>query len=425
MLKEKDYEKIIDILKEELVPAAGCTEPIAIAFGAAVARIVLGGFPESINVKCSGNLIKNVKGVVVPNSGNLKGIKASAIMGIVCGDPDKKMEVIDNATDKDRALVKQLLEDNYCSVDYLPGDATLKLVITAKLKDNYSQVTIMHSHTNIVKIEKNGEILFERNCDEKDFTSVFRNRTILSIKNIMEFAQTVEIGKIASFIKRQIDLNIKIAKEGLSGKYGIGIGKMLISSKDVDVFTKAKAFAAAGSEARMSGCSKAVIINSGSGNQGITTSVPVIIYTREMGYNDEKLYRALLISNLIAIRLKSRTGRLSALCGAIGAACGAGCALTYLSGGNIMQIEETIMNTLGNVFGIVCDGAKPSCALKITSVLDAAFMAHELSMHSKVLDINTGILRENIEKTIDSLDKIAIKGMKETDNIIIQQMMKS
>jgi len=422
MLKKGDYKNIIDILEEELVPAAGCTEPIAIAYGAAIARKILGSFPENIIVKCSGNLIKNVKGVVVPNSGNLKGIRVSAIMGIVCGNPDKKLEVINSATDEDRALVKQLLEDNYCSVDYIPGEATLKLVVTAVLKDNYSQVTIMHGHTNIVRIEKNGELLFDCDCDEKDFISVFKDRTILSIKNIVEFAEKVELEKVESIINKQIECNMEIAKEGLSGEYGIGVGRMLFSSKNVDVFTKAKAFAAAGSEARMNGCNKTVIINSGSGNQGMVASLPVIIYAREMGYSEDKLYRALLISNCITIRLKSKIGRLSALCGAIGAACGTGCALTYLSGGNIIQMEATIINIIGNVFGIVCDGAKSSCALKIISVLDAAFMAHELAMNLKVLDINTGILKEDIERTIDSFDKLATEGMKKMDDVILQIM---
>lgn len=421
MEKKKLYDQYIQILNEELITAFGCTEPIAIAYAAAVAKEYLDAFPDSVEIDASGNILKNVKSVVVPNSGGLHGIEASALMGIVCGDPEKKLQVIDHATDEDREKVRKLLDQRFCIVQRCPTKASLKIILTLKSGEDYVSVTILHIHTNITKIEKNGEILFEGKNVDENYTEPLTDRSVLNLDDIISFAKEVDIERVKPLLENQIVKNMMIAKIGIENSWGAQVGKTLYQDQH-DVFSKARAMAAAGSDARMSGCSMPVVINSGSGNQGITVSVPVIVYAQEMGIPYEKMLRALIISNLFAIRIKSGMGRLSAFCGAVSASCGSGVAITYMAGGDYNQMSDTAINLLGNVSGIVCDGAKPSCAAKIASSLDAAFLAHRLAMKGLAFHGGDGIIKDTINHTIQAVSRMESEGMKQTDTVILDIM---
>lgn len=422
MDKEK-YSSYIAILREELVPALGCTEPIAIAFAAAKAREVLGHFPDKVIVMCSSNIIKNAKSVVVPNTGNLKGIKASALAGVIAGDASKEMQVLDGISQKDIEMMAEWMNTGMCEVEMLENDAGLHIVVQAYHKAEHASVEIAHTHTNITKIEKNGQVLFERELAKGNFNAQLSDRSVLTVKEIYEFAGTVNLGAIEELLDRQIEYNLAIANEGLTGKYGVNIGRMLLECLGDSVFTKIRAYAAAGSEARMTGCSLPVITNSGSGNQGMTASLPVIIYAREKGIEKDRMYRALILANLITIHQKTGLGRLSAYCGAVSAACGGGTGITYLEGGSLEQIERTITNILANVSGIVCDGAKTSCAAKIASSLDAAIMAHCLAMRNVSFEADTGIIKETVENTISAVGRLGREGMRETDVEVLKIML--
>ncbi|QTL97431.1 serine dehydratase subunit alpha family protein [Iocasia frigidifontis] len=421
-LKEREIGDYINILKEELIPALGCTEPIAIAYAAAKAREVLNQEPIEVEVKCSGNIFKNVKGVIVPNSGNLKGIKAAAVIGVIGGKAEKKLEVLSNVAEEDIKETKRLLKTNYCSVKLLKSKADLHIIVSVRSKTDTALVELIETHTNIIKIKNNGKIIFN-----KPFIKKNNNNSIecspLTVKKIIQFADTVSIKEVEKIIERQIDLNSKISKAGLTNKYGMNIGLNLIKYRGDNIKTRAKAFAAAGSDARMNGCLLPAVINSGSGNQGITTSLPVIEYAKYLKVEKEVLIRALIISNLIAIHIKEKIGRLSAFCGAVSAACGSGAAITYLYNGTYEQISSTIINTLGNVSGIICDGAKPSCAAKIASAVDAAIMAHDLTMSNQTIQVGDGIIQNDIEKTIDVIGHIGGNGMKKTDETILEAML--
>ena len=392
-MEQKKYSDYLQILKEELVPAMGCTEPIAIAYAAAKAREVLGKMPEKVIAKCSGNIIKNAMCVTVPNTGDLVGIKASSIIGVLAGDSSKELDI------------------------------QLHIVMEVYNGNESALVEIKYAHNNISKVIKNGEVLFEGNEDPSKYLGVFIDRSILNVNDIFEFANTVDIKHIKELLDMQINYNIAIAKEGLNGEYGVGIGKMLMKCYPNSIITKLKVYAAAASEARMSGCSLPVMTNSGSGNQGMATSIPVIIYAKEKGLTEEELYRGLVFSNLITIHQKTGIGRLSAFCGAVSAGCASGAAITYLEGGTLEQINKTVTNTLANISGIVCDGAKASCAAKIATSVDAGMMAHYLAMEDKSYVANTGILKENIEKTITAVGRLGKEGMKETDKEILEIML--
>lgn len=420
--KEK-YLAYLQILQEELVPALGCTEPIAIAYAAAKAREVLGNFPDKLIVKCSGNIIKNAKSVVVPNTGSLKGIKASAIMGIVAGDSSKGLEVLSKVTQDDIEKVNKLLETELCSIEIIPDDANLHIIINAMFGEECSLVEIIHTHTNISRIEKNNTVIFERRFEKDNYNSALSDRSILNVKDILEFANTLNIDDIKELLMKQINYNLQIAEEGLANKYGVNIGKMILENYGDNVVTRIRAYAAAGSDARMSGCSMPVVTNSGSGNQGMTTSLPVVIYAKEKKISEEKMLRALVLSNLITIHQKSGIGRLSAYCGAVSAACGSGAGITYIDGGTLEQIEKTITNTIVNVSGIVCDGAKESCAAKIASSLDAAMMGHFLAMKNVCFEVDCGIVKESVEETISAVGRLARKGMKDTDIEVLKIML--
>ena len=424
MMDTKLYTDYLKILKEELVPAMGCTEPIAIAYAAAKAREILGKRPKHTVVKCSGNIIKNARCVTVPNTGDLKGIEASAIVGIVAGKPEKELEVISEVEPWAIEETAKLLNEDYCKVELLDTVVSLHIIVEVYTDEEEASVEIKHTHTNITKITKNQEILLEVGETPDKYLGVLSDRSILSVENIFDFANTVAIEDVKDLLDQQIAYNIQIAEEGLKGTYGLGIGKVLLNASPKKCTqTKIKAYAAAASEARMSGSALPVVTNSGSGNQGMTSSIPVIVYAREKGLSQEALYRGLTFSNLITIHQKTLIGRLSAFCGAVSAACASGAGITYLSGGSIEQIKMTITNTLANVAGIVCDGAKPSCAAKIASSLDGAMMAHHLAMVDKAYEANTGILKKDIEATIAAIGRLGKYGMYETDKEILNIML--
>lgn len=416
------YDNYVKILKHELVPALGCTEPIAIAFASAKAVQVLGEFPERIEMDCSGNIIKNVKGVTVPNSGGMKGIDAAAVLGAVGGDAERELEVLESITPEHIERAKELVDRKICTCNLVDGVENLYITARVIKGDQTAEVTIVSHHTNIIKIVKNGEALLDRPV-EAESEEAGTDKTKLTVKDILEFADEVKIEDIEEVISRQVELNSAIAQEGLDNNYGAQIGKTLMHVWGKSVTTRACARATAGSDARMGGCSLPVVINSGSGNQGMTVSLPVIVYAEEWEVSREKMYRALVVSNLIAIHQKHYIGSLSAYCGAVSAACGAGAGITYMYGGSYEQVSLTIINTLGNVGGIVCDGAKPSCAAKIASSVDAALIAFHLSLQNKSFLPGEGIIKGDIEETIKSMGYIGRVGMRSTDTEILNVMI--
>lgn len=417
------YKNYLDILKQELVPALGCTEPIAIACAAAKARRLLGSFPESLEMKLSGNIIKNVKGVTVPNSGGLKGIDIAAVLGMVGGNADKALEVLEEITPEHIARAKELASRGICTYSLAENVPNLYISAKAVCGGHYAEVVIAHQHTNIIKMEKDGEVLLDRTQEAEEKTDDTVDRSRLTVKDILDFADQVRIEDIEEIISRQIRLNTAISQEGLDNNYGAQIGKTLMHVWGKSATTRACARAAAGSDARMGGCSMPVVINSGSGNQGITVSLPVIVYAEEWEVSRDKLYRSLVVSNLIAVHQKYYIGSLSAYCGAVSAACGAGAGITYMYGGTYEQVSLTIINTLGNVGGIVCDGAKPSCAAKIASSVDAALMAFHLSIQNKSFLPGEGLIKGDVEETIKSMGYIGRVGMKTTDTEILNVMI--
>ena len=422
-MKKDKYNDYLQILKEELVPAMGCTEPIAIAYAAAKARDVLGKMPEKVIAKCSGNIIKNAMCVTVPNTGELVGIKASAIIGILAGNSSKELEVISEVKKEHILEANRLMSEEYCFVERLYTDIQLHIIMELYSGDDNAIVEIKYAHNNISKIIKNGQILFEGNQDPSKYLGVFIDRSILNVNDIFDFANNVDINDVKRLLDKQIEYNITIAEEGLKGEYGVGIGKMLMKCYPNSIVTKLKVYAAAASEARMSGSSLPVMTNSGSGNQGMAASIPVIVYAREKGLSEEQLYRGLIFSNLMTIHQKTGIGRPSAFCGAVSAGCASGAAITYLEGGTLEQINKTVTNTLANISGIVCDGAKASCAAKIATSVDASMMGHYLAMEDQGYSPKTGILKESIEETITAVGRLGKEGMKETDKEILDIML--
>lgn len=415
-------EDYIKILESELVPAMGCTEPIALAYGGARARGILGGMPEKVIAKCSGNIIKNVRCVTIPNSKGLVGIEAGVLLGIAGGNAGKQMEVLEDVSDADIEKAKEMLKKGVCKVEFLDSPSVLHIILELYTEEHSAVVEIRDGHTNITSIRKDGKELLEGAAKfEHDDTD--ERKVILNMENIKEFADTVELSKVQHLIERQITCNMAIANEGMKGGYGLGLGKLLVESYPDTTLNQMKAYAAAGSEARMGGCDLPVIINSGSGNQGIASSVPVVVYARIKQVDQETLYRSLVFSNLLTIYQKTYIGKLSAFCGAVSASCASGAALTYMVGGTLDQIKMTVENTLANIPGIICDGAKISCAAKIATSLDAAIMAHNLAMKNKVYAPYTGILQEDTPETISCVGYIGKEGMKQTDKEILKIMI--
>lgn len=419
-MKSPHYRNYIRILEHELIPALGCTEPIAIAYAAAKARAVLGCEPKHIEIRCSGNIIKNVKGVTVPNSGGLVGIEAAAILGAICGSADSELEVLESVKAEDIARCKTLMEEKLCSVTLVKDVDNLYVVAYLTAGEHSAAVSVVNRHTLITCIEKDGEVIFRNNIAKAEERA--EDYSGLNVRSILDFADEVDIEDVRHIIAPQIELNSAIAREGMRGNYGASVGYTMLQVFGDNVRTRACAMAAAGSDARMGGCALPVIINSGSGNQGMTVCLPVIEYAKDLKVSEEKLYKALVLSNLIAIHLKKYIGSLSAFCGAVSAASAAGAGITYLFGGDYEEIGYTIVNTLGNVGGIVCDGAKASCAAKIASAVHAAIISHYMGSHERVFRAGEGFVKDDLEATIRSMGYIGRVGMKETDEEILNVM---
>ena len=417
------YSAYINILKEELVPAMGCTEPIALAYCAAKAREVLGAMPDKVVVGASGSIIKNVKSVIVPNTDHMKGIPAAAIAGIVAGDPSKELEVIAQVTPEEIAGMHSFMENVPVLVEHVDNGLTFEIIVTLWKGEEYAKVRIVNYHTNIVLIEKNGEVLMEVEV-EGEGESGLTDRSVLNMADILDFAESVDVNDIRDVLSRQIQYNTAIAEEGLRGDYGSNIGRMLLDFYgDRSVITRAKAMAAAGSDARMNGCELPVIINSGSGNQGMTTSLPVIEYAKELKVSEEKLYRALAVANLVTIHQKTSIGRLSAFCGAVSAGAGAGAGIAYLLGTDLDGISHTVANAIATTGGMVCDGAKASCASKIATAVEAGIMGYTMHVQNNNFQPDDGLVGQTPEQTIANIGRLGKQGMKQTNEEIIKIMV--
>ena len=417
------YGNYLKILQEELVPATGCTEPIAIAYGAAKARELLGVLPESILVEASGNIIKNVKSVVVPNTNSLKGIEAAAAAGIVAGQSDKILEVISEVTPAQRAEIRSYLADHPIVVKPAEGDKVFDILITLRAGNNHVKLRISDYHTHIVYIEKNGEVLFQSGEVLSDSArDMLTDRSCLSVEGVLDFASTCNLEDVRALIERQIDYNYAIAEEGMRHSWGANIGSVLKEHYGVGIYSRARYMAAAGSDARMSGCEMPVIIVSGSGNQGITASVPVVEYAKELNVSRDQMVRAVLLSDLLTIHLKTGIGRLSAYCGAVSAGCSAGAAIAYLHGGGFREIAHTLVNSLAIVSGMICDGAKASCAAKISAAVDAGLVGYSMFRSGQQFRGGDGIVTKGVEETIRNIGRLGRLGMRETDREIIRIM---
>ncbi len=416
------YETYVDILKEELVPAMGCTEPIAIAYCAAKMRDTLGYVPSRLDINVSANILKNVKSVTVPHTNGLHGIAAAAAVGILAGDSANELEVIAKARHEDVDKIPNYINTTPISITAADTDHTLYIEIIGYYQSESAKVVIRDSHTHIYLIEKNGEVIYLNEVEVKKNTSNL-DKNLLNIKDIISFADCVEIADIKSTLKRQIDYNMTIAEEGIKNPYGANIGKTILKYGKDDIVVYCKAMAASASDARMNGCEMPVVINSGSGNQGITCSVPVISYARKNNINEEALYRALVVSNLCTTHIKNSIGKLSAYCGVViaGACCGAG--IAYLEGGKLEAIAHTIVNALAIISGVVCDGAKSSCAAKIASSVEAGFLGYHMYKEGNEFLGGDGIVRKGVENTIKAVGELARVGMCETDKEIVHLMI--
>lgn len=419
-MDKKQYDNYVKILRSELIPAMGCTEPIAIAFAAAKARQVLGAMPEKMVARCSGNIIKNVKGVNVPNAGGQKGVQVAAILGALAGDPDLELQVISQVSEEAVEEVRRLNKARICTCELEEGVENLFIRIEAYAGDESAVVEIKTKHNHISRIEKNGEVLL---VAEDIVTADSGDKSKLNLKDIIEFAETCDLNDVDDLITKQIEYNTAISNEGLTNGWGTEVGRILMESGSGSVSTRASARAAAGSDARMNGCAMPVVINAGSGNQGITCTMPVVTYAEELGVSTEKLHRAMVLTNLVALHQKRYIGNLSAYCGAVSAGTAAACGIAYLHGEGYDVIGRTIINALGNTGGIVCDGAKASCAAKIASAVEAGILGYEMSKRGKVFAFGEGIVEGDYEQTIRNFGRLAKEGMKDTDIEILNIMI--
>lgn len=416
------YGAYVQILKEELITAMGCTEPIALAYAAARCRELLGKLPEKVIVKVSGSIIKNVKSVVVPNTGGMKGIKTAVAAGLVAGRPERKLEVISEVNDEEREMLRAYAGQVDMEISYLDSGRVFDIIIEAFAGEDSAKVRIANYHTNIVLEERNGEKLLET-VVEGDQEDGLTDRSLLNMEDIWDFAMTCEIEDVRAILDHQIDCNMAIAKEGMTHPYGACIGQVMLDAYGNEIRNRASAMAAAGSDARMSGCELPVVINSGSGNQGITCSVPVIEYAKELCSGDEKMYRALTLSNLVAIHQKTGIGRLSAFCGAVCAGVAAGAGIAYLRGGGFKEIAHTVVNGLAIVSGIVCDGAKPSCAAKIAASVNAGILGYEMYVRGQQFYGGDGLVTKGADNTIRNIGRLGKEGMAGTNDEIIKIMI--
>ncbi len=418
------YREYIEILKEELVPAMGCTEPIAVAYCAALAGQTLGAMPRQVTIRASANIIKNVKSVVVPNTGGQRGIAAAAAAGLISGAAEAKLQVLAQMTEEKISHLRAYLQTAEFSVAQAEEPYIFFIRVTVSAEGHTAGVEIAGNHTNVIHITKDDAVLFHKDYTEEG-DGCKTDRSLLNVQQIVEFADCVQLADVAELLQRQIDYNTAIAEEGLRGNYGANIGSILLRSYGNSIHNRAKAYAAAGSDGRMNGCELPVVINSGSGNQGLTASLPVIAYARELEVGQKLLYRALVVSNLVTIHLKTGIGRLSAYCGATSAGCGAGAGVTYLYGGRYHEIAHTIVNALAINSGMICDGAKASCAAKIASAVEAGLLGMQMQMHESQFYGGEGIVVKGVENTIHNVWELAKKGMYETDRTIIQLMSES
>jgi len=431
--QDKRYQAYVQILKEELVPAMGCTEPIAIAYAAAKAREILGVMPDQVEIGVSNNIIKNVKSVVVPNTNGMRGIEAAAAAGIVGGQAKKQLEVISEVTEEQKQQMKVFLEQVPMKVEAIDNGIIFDIVIVVRRGQDMAKVRISQYHTNIVYVEKNGDVLLDQTGEDQGMPcesqkpgaaeAGLTDKSLLNMKDILEFADTCEIADVKEVLDTQIQYNTQISEEGLLGDYGANIGSTFLKFYGHDVRNRAIAKAAAGSDARMSGCELPVVINSGSGNQGITVSIPVIEYAKELSVSKEKLYRALVVSNLLAVHEKTGIGRLSAYCGAVSAGCAAGCGIAYLQGGDYDALAHTLVNSLAIVSGIICDGAKSSCAAKIASSVEAGILGYHMYQNGQQFRAGEGIVNNGVEATIRNVGQLGREGMRQTDREIVRIMM--
>ena len=421
------YQDYVNILHEELVPAMGCTEPIAIAYAAAVARQTLGRPAQRMEVEASGNIIKNVKSVFVPNTGGLRGIPAAAAAGMAAGDPALELEVLSSIGEGEQAAIRQYLADTPIAVKLADSPFIFDIAIRAWAGEDSALVRIVNYHTNIVRVERNGQVLKEVEAQaaaEEGLT----DKSVLTVEGILEFAREAALADVEDAVGRQVRYNTAIAQEGLRGDYGANIGKVLLATYGDDVKIRAKAMAAAGSDARMNGCGLPVVIVSGSGNQGLTASLPVVEYAKELGADWETTLRAVLVSDLITIHLKAEIGRLSAYCGAVSAGCGSGAGIAWLYGREkepqalLKDVSHTIVNALAVDSGIVCDWAKASCAAKIASAVDAGLLGFYMYQNGQQFRGGDGIISKGVEETIRNIGLLATQGMRETDREILDIM---
>ena len=414
------YQRYLQILREELQPAFGCTEPAALAYAAALASDLLGMLPERMEICCSGNIIKNVKSVIVPNAGGGKGLQLAAAAGVIAGHPERKLELLSSLTDADRAHLGEYLRGTEISVSISDCPNPFDIQVTAYAEGNRAYVRLTGGHTNVVRMEYNGKVLLDGTAEEKE--SAEGSQREMRVDSVLDFADSVELKDIEDILERQISYNTAIAREGISRDYGANIGAVLLK-RDSSLRTRMMAMAAAGSDARMNGCEMPVIINSGSGNQGITVTVPLVVYAEEKKIPKEKLYRALALSNLLAIYQRSGIGCLSAYCGAINAGVAAACGIVYLDGGRLADIAHTLVNGLAIVSGIICDGAKASCASKIAIAIDAGMLGYEMYQNGQQFYRGDGIVKGGVDLTIDAVARLGRDGMRETDREILHIMI--
>lgn len=414
------YSIYVQILKEELVMAMGCTEPIAISYACAKATQVLDHLPDRIVVKASGSIIKNVKSVIVPHTNGLKGIEVAAAAGALYGDADAKLEVLSSATREQIEELPEYVQNTNITVQHIEQGHVFDLEIHVYYEQEHASVRIVDTHTNIVQIEKNWQVIFE---DKTTSLELKADHSALIMKQIWDFSQTVDIDDVKEILDRQIACNMAIANEGIHNSYGANIGHVILNMDSDCVKTRAKAYAAAGSDARMNGCELPVVINSGSGNQGITCCVPVVVYAKELDCTQEQLYRALVLSNLTAIYIKTGIGTLSAFCGAVSAGAAAGAGIAYLHNGTYKEIQHTIVNALAILSGTICDGAKASCAAKIASSVDAGIMGYYMYKISNNFYAGDGIVAHSVDETIQNIGTLGSQGMLQTNDKIIEMMI--
>lgn len=424
MLNQEISRAYVEILKEELVPAMGCTEPIAVAYAGALARQTLGTLPDKVELIVSGNIIKNVKSVIVPHTGGRKGLQTAVAAGICYGDARKELEVLSDVTEGQLAEMDDFLKSAEITVRESDSNCPFDIRVRICKGGDSAYIRIIGNHTNVVCIRRNEEVLLDKPFSN-DIILAAENRKLLNVRDIVTFADEADLEDVRDVLKRQIDYNTAIAEAGMSGRYGASIGKILIRSYGNSVQNRAKAYAAAGSDARMNGCELPVVINSGSGNQGMTASIPVIVYAKECNVSENMLYRALIVSNLVTIHLKTGIGSLSAYCGATSAGAGAGAGICYLYGGHYDEIAHTVVNALAINSGMLCDGAKASCAAKIASAVEAGLLGMQMYMHDSQFYSGDGLVASDVEDTIKTVSAIAREGMRETDNEIIHFMIEN